>query len=394
MRVLFSTTAGTGHFMPMVPLARACAAAGHEVRVAAPESFASHVARAGLDHAPFDDVDPAVMGAVFAGLSSVSPDLANLTVVRDVFGRLDAQAAFPRVRDLVDEWCPDVVLREPCEFGSLAAAERAGVPHAEVAIGMGAIREWVGDQLDEPLGELDEIVGLAVGTCSGAAASTGVFTSVPAGLDGAGSTRAAEPRAAVVRFRNGSARGRVGSLPATWGDPDQPLVYVSFGSVTAGFADLSTVFRGSLDALAGLPVRVLLTTGHAGDPDSLHPWPANAYVTKWWPQEDVMPLAGAMVGHGGFGTTMAALAAGLPQVVVPLFAADQEVNAARVEQAGAGVRLGGRMDAVTELAAAVERVLGDDSARAAAGALADQIDALPDVSEVVPAVERLAAQGM
>ena len=169
---------------------------------------------------------------------------------------------------------------------------------------------------------------------------------------------------------------------------------MSFGSVTAGFADLSTVFRGSLDALAGLPVRVLLTTGHAGDPESLHPWPANAYVTKWWPQEDVMPLAGAMVGHGGFGTTMAALAAGLPQVVVPLFAADQEVNAARVEQAGAGVRLGGRMDAVTELAAAVERVLGDDSARAAAGALADQIDALPDVSEVVPAVERLAAQGM
>src|SRR5690242_14174976 len=121
MRVLFSTTAGTGHFMPMVPLARACAAAGHEVRVAAPESFASHVARAGLDHAPFDDVDPAVMGAVFAGLSSVSPELANLTVVRDVFGRLDAQSALPRVRDLVDEWRPDVVLREPCEFGSLAA---------------------------------------------------------------------------------------------------------------------------------------------------------------------------------------------------------------------------------------------------------------------------------
>lgn len=394
MRVLFSTTAGTGHFTPMVPLARACAAAGHEVRVAAPESFASHVARAGLDHAPFDDVDPEVMGAVFAGLSSVSPDLANLTVVRDVFGRLDAQSALPRVRDLVDEWRPDVVLREPCEFGSLAAAERAGVPHAEVAIGMGRMREWVGEQLDEPLGELDEIVGLPAGTCTAAAASARVFTSVPAGLDDAGSAAPAESRAAVVRFRNGSARNRTGSLPATWGDPDQPLVYVSFGSVTAGFAELGTVFRGSLDALAGLPVRVLLTTGQAGEPESLHPWPANAYVAKWWPQEDVMPLAGATVGHGGFGTTMAALAAGVPQVVVPLFAADQEVNAARIEQAGAGVRLGGRTDAVTELAAAVERVLGDDGSRAAAGALADQIDALPDVSEVVPAVERLATQGM
>ncbi len=37
MRVLFSTTAGAGHFGPMVPVAHACLAAGWEVAVAAPE---------------------------------------------------------------------------------------------------------------------------------------------------------------------------------------------------------------------------------------------------------------------------------------------------------------------------------------------------------------------
>ena len=31
MRVLFSTTAGSGHFGPMVPVARACRDAGHDV---------------------------------------------------------------------------------------------------------------------------------------------------------------------------------------------------------------------------------------------------------------------------------------------------------------------------------------------------------------------------
>lgn len=151
MRMLFASTAGAGHFGPMVPVAHALVAAGHEVRVAAPESFADHVARAGLEHVPFDDVPPEVMGAVFARIPSMTPEEANATVVREVFGRLDARAAYPRVQQVVDDWAPDVILREPCEFGSLAAAERSGVPHAEVAIGVGRVRAWAGEYLVEPL---------------------------------------------------------------------------------------------------------------------------------------------------------------------------------------------------------------------------------------------------
>lgn len=396
MRVLFSTTAGTGHFGPMIPVARACAAAGHEVRVAAPDSFASHVERAGLEHEPFDDVPPDVMGAVFARLPSLSPEEANRVVVRDVFGRLDAQAAWPRVHDIVDTWRPDVVLREPCELGSLAAALRAGVPHAEVAIGLGRLREWVGEVLVEPLLELDELAGLASGSCLTGLASAPVLTSVPAGLDGVADPGddagddAGQSSPPVVRFRDAASRDRQGTLPASWGEPAHPLVYVTFGSVTAGFDDLSAVFRRSLDALADLPLRVLLTTGHAGDPEALRPWPANAHVEQWWPQDDIMPLAAAMVGHGGFGTTMAAVAAGVPQVVIPLFAGDQFVNAARVEEVGAGIRLEGRMEATAQLGAAVERALSDDGIRAAAQRLADEIASLPDVSEIVVSIERLA----
>ncbi len=52
MHVLFATTAHDGHFGPLLPFARACAAAGHEVRVAAPESYGEALARAGLRHEP------------------------------------------------------------------------------------------------------------------------------------------------------------------------------------------------------------------------------------------------------------------------------------------------------------------------------------------------------
>ena len=57
-----------------------------------------------------------------------------------------------------------------------------------------------------------------------------------------------------------------------------------------------------------------------------------------------MPHARAMVCHGGSGTMRAGLAAGIPQVVLPLFA-DQPDNAARVDALGAGIALepgGGR----------------------------------------------------
>jgi UDP:flavonoid glycosyltransferase YjiC (YdhE family) len=48
MRVLFTTSPGVGHFHPLVPLARALAAAGHEVAVACARAFGPTVAATGL----------------------------------------------------------------------------------------------------------------------------------------------------------------------------------------------------------------------------------------------------------------------------------------------------------------------------------------------------------
>ena len=103
-----------------------------------------------------------------------------------------------------------------------------------------------------------------------------------------------------------------------------------------------------------------------------------------------MPLASAMIGHGGFGTTMSALAAGVPQVVVPLFAFDQEINATRVAEVGAGIRLGGRLEAAEHVGDAVTRVLADDRMRVVAEGMADEIASLPEVSQIVESIEGIA----
>ena len=180
MRVLFSTTANDGHFGPLLPFARACAAAGHEVRVAAPESYAAAVERAGFAHEPFGDVPPELIGPIMGQLPHLPFEEANAIVIREVFARIDAQAGLPGVVATIERWRPDVVVRESAELASMAAAEAAGLPHAHVAIGMHEIVTDFATAITEPLLELDRLVGLPAGSCSSAQAAEPVLSTVPA----------------------------------------------------------------------------------------------------------------------------------------------------------------------------------------------------------------------
>lgn len=372
MRVLFSTTAGAGHFGPMNPIAQACLAAGHTVAVAAPLSFAPYVTDAGLDHLPFPDVPAGLMGAVF--------------------GRLDAQAALPTLVEIVRDWQPDVVVREPCEFGSLVAAEGAGVPQVQVAIGLGEFVLTVADWLDEPLRELERMAGLDDVRGVARMLATPTFTSVPAALEGTedDGADAGSATSRVWRFRTDvSSSGP--ALPAEWGEGSVPLVYVSFGSVAGSLGPFAAVYPGILSALAPMPVRVLITTGPGYDPALLDPLPANAWAARWWPQAAAMREAALVIGHGGFGTTMTALAAGVPQLVLPLFSSDQFMNAERVHATGVGAQLLGGLDALPEVPGLVQQLLSEPRYAGAAGRVAAEMAALPDVSTTVAVLEQLAS---
>ena len=385
MRVLFSTTAGAGHFGPLIPFARACVDADHDVRVAAPGSFASTIEGAGFAHEPFDDVPPDVMGAVFGRLPGLPHDEADAIVIGEVFGQLDAQAALPGVTATIDSWRPDVVVREPCEFGSWAAAERAGVPQIVVWIGLAGMADRFDAILREPLADLRWRAGLPTDD-RGAFAADVNFSLVPAGFDDTDWVG----DAAIARFRDPSQALGAGRLPDPWGDQDLPLVYVTFGSVTATVGPFGSVYPDVVEALADYPARILLTTGVGLDPASLGPLPPNLHVEQWWPQADVMPVAAAVVGHGGFGTTMTALVGGVPQVVVPLFAGDQFDNAARIDTIGAGVCVDGGPVGVARIPQSLDEVLREPRYGAVARGIAAEIAALPDAAAAVPLIEECA----
>ena len=77
---------------------------------------------------------------------------------------------------------------------------------------------------------------------------------------------------------------------------------------------------------------ILLSTHTENFPESL---PETVKAMPYLSLRELLPHCGAIVHHGGIGTTSQAIAAGIPQVIRPL-AFDQFDNAARVERLGVG----------------------------------------------------------
>jgi UDP:flavonoid glycosyltransferase YjiC (YdhE family) len=177
-----------------------------------------------------------------------------------------------------------------------------------------------------------------------------------------------------------------GTWEQPWAGTDQrPLVLVSLSSTVMSQEGL---LQRAVDALGQLPVHALVTTGPAVDPAVIRP-PRNVSVRRWADHADVLPRCSAVVTHGGHGTVIKALTAGVPLVIAPL-GRDQPDNAARVARAGAGLRVG-KNASTAALQRAIARVLDDPRYRPAARQMAGILAAERDDSRVIDEIERAAA---
>jgi hypothetical protein len=333
-----------------VPFLEACVRGGHEVLVVGPPTLDP----GGYPFRPGATPPDEELGPVWAGMPAQPPGQGDVVVVGHIFARLNVQAMLPTLRAAIEEWRPDLVLREPNEYASAIAAEEAGVPHARVAIGLALADEGALAIATRPLE--DERPGITA-----AIARSPYLTCWPESLD-----RAPFP---VARFRDTTARS-AGSLPDWWPGDARPLVYVSFGSVAAAVPPAAVAYGTALKAAACLPCRVLLTTG--GELE-LGDVPPNVHLERWVPQANVLEHAAVVVCHGGSGTTLGSLEAGVPLVVVPLFA-DQPHNAVRVAAVGAGI-----VSSLDRIRSSVEHVLEDAAFRDAAEAVAAEMRGLAPV---------------
>jgi UDP:flavonoid glycosyltransferase YjiC (YdhE family) len=147
---------------------------------------------------------------------------------------------------------------------------------------------------------------------------------------------------------------------------------------------LSAALRGLADA----PVRVLATWNRRLPARPL-PVPANARLVDWVSYSRTMPHCDVVVCHAGHGTLARALSSGCAVVACPAVG-DMNENAARLDWAGAGVRLPRRFISPRRLALAVERALGDPSIGARAREMAAWADGHDAGDTAARLVERLA----
>ncbi|HBI45794.1 MAG TPA: hypothetical protein DDY78_23515 [Planctomycetales bacterium] len=109
-----------------------------------------------------------------------------------------------------------------------------------------------------------------------------------------------------------------------------PPVAFTFGT---GMMHTERFFRPALEACRLFGGRGLFLTKHGSQlPSPLPPFIRHCEFAAF---QELFPRCAAVVHHGGVGTTAQALAAGTPQLILPL-AFDQADNAVRVKRLGAG----------------------------------------------------------
>lgn len=382
MRVLFSSTFGFGHNYPMVPLAVACAQAGHEVLWATSEQARALVEEAGLR-------------TVAAGLSGeeLQERLGPLQQhVQTLPGAQRAAFMFPSMfgatltppmaADLLavaGGWRPDLLVHEHGELASPLVGAVLGIPSVTHSFG-GAVPPAFLTDAGDRVAALWEEHGLRVPPYAGC------FTSLYLDI--------CPPDVQMVPTQHIPAMQPL--RPVAWTGPDldgeqpwlrdtgRPLVYLTLGTVQRAVPVLQRLVQG----LAALPVRLLVTVGPEGDPAALGPTQEQVWVERFVPQTQVLGQCAVVASHAGSGTFLGALAEGVPQLCLPQ-AADQFRNAAGAVRCGAGLSLAPEAADPEAVVAAVERLLAEESFAAAARRQAEVIEDMPAPVEVVGVLERL-----
>jgi UDP:flavonoid glycosyltransferase YjiC (YdhE family) len=382
MRVLFTTTPGYGHLHPLIPFARALADAGHAVAVAAPAALAEAVAHTGFRHFPSGlDRD---INDVFPQLRTWrGPDRVAF-MGREVTGGLWPRQMIPDILALAATWPPDLIVRETSEYGGCIAAEALGVPHATVAIYV--IGEFVPrDRLAAPLDAHRAAHGLPPDPNVVMRNRYLTLRPFPPGFQDP--LLPVAPTTHYLRPMLGDRTGPEGLPPWVANLPAQPVVYVGLGTVF----NEPAIFCAFIAGLRDESITLVVTDGRNQDPADYGEQPENVHIERYIPLSLLLAHCHLVVTNGGSGTLTAALAHGLPVVVVPV-TADQPENAARCAALGLGTVVDPTGLTPEAARQAVLAALGDPAYRAAAERMRDEMAALPGPEYAVALLERLAVE--
>lgn len=403
MRVLVIATAGAGHIYPVVPIAEALRAAGHDLLWAVPPDAVGTIASFGMRAQPAGmnqiasleelqgvEVFGADTSAATARRAELLRRLAN-TASRDNrplvwplwFVGAQGAAMLADLGPIADSWRPDVVIHEPNAVAAAPLAARRGLPHVAVGYG-GFVPQAVFDAADDELRSLWQAEELGVRPSAGLydhlylhplpdsfgppPPAPTVHPMRPVGFDGAAPTEE----------------------PPEWVAPlgkSRPCVYVTYGTVEA--VATQAPFQAVFDAFERLDVDAVWTVGRRVNIKSLPTSPPNVHVSGYVPQRFLLERSSLVVSHAGSGTFVGALRYGIPQVCMPILAENFD-NADLVTAAGCGLSLDSHQVNSPSIFEAVTRLLDDPVFTSSARTVAAQIRLMPEPKDLVGRITQCA----
>ena len=412
---------GGGTVPPELGVARRLIAAGHNVHVLGDPTIEVGARAAGCRFSPWEraphrtSLDPEQ--DILKDWETTNP-LVMLRRVRDRFLAGPAAEFAADTAAAIDLVQPDALIVDYMLFGSIIAAQGAGVPVAalvpniwmipsrgtpSIGPGFAPAKTFLGRGRDTVmLGVTNRLFKSGLPTLNATRAEWGLaplssfYDQVLLADRIVVLSSATFDYASQVVPDNVSYVGPILDDP-DWVEPytsavlepsDHPLVLVGFSST---YQQQGPLLQRVVDALSTLPVRGIVTLGQMLDDDAVHSSP-NVAVVRSAPHGQILAEASLTISHCGHGTTMKTLAAGVPMVCLPM-GRDQNDTAARVVHHGAGVRLSPNAS-VADIRTAVAKVLGCDSYRASARRLAEAIETEQRSANLVGELEAVAAAGV
>lgn len=378
VKIMFASLGAYGHLYPMMPLAIACADAGQEVVIATGKPF--------LERLPVPTVagypETLELDWAIEETRRRHPDLDGGQLSMAMFADVTAEQVTPTMITQCERIRPDLVIFEGMDTGAGVAASVLGIPAAAYAIGLASFvysslhpttvgyqREaWL--QRDRTPPERDGLLAAAL------------INPTPPTL-----RRTDGTPAPMIPIRSVAYNEFGAAVPAWLTAPrTRARIYLTLGTVSFGAVD---VLSRAINEIAPLDVDILVAVGPEGEPAALGELPDNVHVERFVAQSAVLPLVDLIVHHGGTGTVLGALEAGLPQLLLPQ-GADQFINAEMLTTVGAVRALTNEAQQPGAIEEAVQALLGDCPERQAAARLRDEIAAMPAPDAVVPALLELA----
>ncbi len=385
-RFLVVTLNASGNWPPELALIRALAQRGHTVRVLQEADLAPQITAAGAEYGPYHTVAPRdrTIRRDTTSREREFDRLIRMTYLNPTYGD-----------DLLTEvrrFAPDVLLVDRMLMAAAVAAESTGLPTA--LLWHTIYGAWMSTPPATSAAVLDPLNVLRVQR--GLARVPDVRHSMEQAHAILAFTYAAFDTRLPDVPRHVHYVGPLACLPQPlppypwpWPPEDtRPLILVSYST---SFQNQVPTLQRVAEAVAPLPVRVLMTLGPRIAADELR-LPPNVVAEPFVPHAAVLAQTRLVVTHAGHGTVMAAVTAGVPMVCTPM-GGDQYAVSGCVERLGLG-RVASMTASPEELRRTLVAALADDALHARARTFAAGLDVEAGLSRALEVLETLHGSGM